>query len=87
MVSIEQRLDNIERMLKIILKSNQQGEMPGEIIGVTEAAEICGLSVRTLRNYVSNGTLNIPVSKRGKFLEMRKSELLLWNAQRVRQTL
>jgi excisionase family DNA binding protein len=51
-------------------------------IGITEAAEICGLSVQTMYKYLNQGKLNIVVKKRGKEVRMNRADIMKWNASR-----
>ena len=78
---LRQRLDRMEGMLATLIREKANPETK-DVITIEEAAPICGLSVKTLYNYMSNGKLNIRVTKTGRTLTMNRADLIEWKACR-----
>ncbi len=55
-----------------------------ECITMSEIAEITGLSVGTLRNYRTDGSLPAPCGKRGKCWIWERAQIEEWNVVRPR---
>lgn len=81
-MNIEERLTNIETMLAELLGKKRS---PGaeDLITLEEAAELCGLTTRTMHNYKNTGKLNIPVVKAGKLVKFKRADVIAWHADRT----
>ncbi|MNV94469.1 Helix-turn-helix domain protein [compost metagenome] len=70
------RLENIERMVREIQRSQKPLEPEQEFLTVLEASKLINLAVPTIYSKVCRN--EIPVNKQGKKLYFVKSELLEW---------
>lgn len=80
-MSIEDRLDRIEKLLQKIAGDTADQE---ELIDVKTASALTGLSVPTIYTYISNGKLSIPVIKIGKKVTFKRKDVLTWIQDRSR---
>lgn len=80
-MSVEERLERIE---KLLLKIAGETVEQDELIDMRAASEITGLSTATLYSYISNGKMNIPVTKIGKKVTFKRKDLTAWIADRSR---
>ena len=71
---ILERVNNIERHLRAADEVN--GKANNQLLTITEAGQLLGLSVNTLYKLVQSK--KIPYSKRSKRLYFLKDELLTW---------
>jgi excisionase family DNA binding protein len=73
---LDNRLKNIESMLKQVLNQNS------EEVDLEEAASLVRLTTGTLRNYIDKGKFKIPSTKRGKKLYFKRSDVVKWDKDR-----
>lgn len=69
-------LDKMERIESLLERLAPQGNIPDELLSITEAAKLLNLSVATIYSKVSRN--EIPVCKKGKRLYFSKQELTQW---------
>ena len=67
--------DRIKRIEQLVIKATADNDTPDEDvwIGTNEASKILGVSIRTLQNYRSKGTIDYRHC--GKFCRYRLSEV------------
>lgn len=84
--ALSRDIAELKTMVRMLLNEKQS---PGssDMIGVPEAASICGLTVQTLYKYLSQGKLNIIITKVGKTVKMKREEIIAWNVARMRPEL
>lgn len=83
---LKNELADIKAILFQLLASKNNPDT-AEMIGVDEAARICGFTVGTMYAYLSQGKMDVIVTKVGKRVTMKKEDVISWNASRMRHIL
>ena len=75
---ITERLDRIEKLLILYLKSQKQPDLIKEVGGIEYAVELTGLAKHTIYKYVSEGRIPYYKPVGTQKLIFKRSELIDW---------
>ena len=81
-IETKQQLNNIETMLKQLLKQEATPEEDRDLVDIEQAALMTGLSVKTVYNYLNNGKMAIPYEKHSNRVMFRRTDLIGWTVNR-----
>jgi predicted DNA-binding transcriptional regulator AlpA len=81
--SLSRDIQELKSMIALLLNEKHQPES-SDMIGLDEVAKICGFTTKTVYSYLSTGRLNVPITKVGKKVTFKKSDILTWISDRSR---
>jgi len=81
-IELKRELADIKGMLAELLGKKRNPEMD-QYVSLESAAEMSGIAVKTLRNYMSNGKLRITTKKFGQRVSLHRESFNDWMLDRM----